>query len=353
MLDEDTLLEINIDNTRAVVRFSHIGDIILLTGVLLWRFKEFGERFVLITSKGMAALFKYNPAIIYVEELDKSDLRGVGLITLSRYLTEEHPYILYDMHGTLRTRIMRIFWKMPSFTYNKDTIARRLYLLSSILPERKRLKALDKHVVERYAYNFSSSIPSTYELRPHLFLDASEEEFAKAFYKKRNPDKRKIVILHPFATLKGKLWAENNWQELYIKLCEKDYFPLFIGKKDPIKDSSESFSFVAPVHNAIDAFSLRESASLMASATCVITGDSAPLHLATSVDSPIIALFGSTSKEWGFFPLGEKDILLTGNKRCSPCSLHGKKPNCPYNYACINNIEVGTILESLEKIENG
>ncbi len=352
MQDEDILLEVNIENTRAVVRFSHIGDIILLTGVLLWRFKEFGERFVLITSKGMASLFKYNPAIIHVEEFDKADLRGKNLINISRILAEEHPYMLYDMHGTLRSSILRLFWKMPSFGYNKDALQRRIFLFSRLLPERIHFKALEKHVVERYAYNFSSSIPSAYELKPHLFLDSAEEDFAKAFYKKRNPDNRKIIILHPFATLKGKLWAEDKWQELYIKLCEQDYFPLFIGKKDAKKDSKESFSFVAPVHNAIDTFSLRESASLMASAFCVITGDSAPLHLATSVDSPVIALFGATSKEWGFFPLGKSDILLSGNKKCSPCSLHGKKANCPYNYACINNIEVDTVLESLEKIEN-
>ncbi len=352
MIDEDLLLEENIDNTRAILRFSHIGDIILLTGVLLWRYKEFNERFVLLTSKGMSAIFKYNPAIIAVEELDKEDLRGKALVSTAKRLAEDHPYILYDMHGTLRSQIIRFFWKMPSFTYAKDALARRIYLLSSCLPSRIRLEALDKHVVERYASNFSSLIPSAYELRPHIFLDKNEEDFAKAFYKKRNPDKRKVVVLHPFATLKGKLWSESNWQELYMELCKREYFPLFIGKKDPLKDKADSFNFIAPVHNAIDAFSLRESVSLMKEAECVITGDSAPLHMAMSVDSPVIALFGATAKEWGFFPLGRKDILLTGTKRCSPCSLHGKKNNCPYNYACINDITLEDVLKALEIIEN-
>ena len=47
---------------------------------------------------------------------------------------------------------------------------------------------------------------------------------------------------------------------------------------------------------------LRASAALIRRAAALVTNDSAPLHLATAVGTPIVALFGPTVPEFGFGP---------------------------------------------------
>ncbi len=332
--------ESTIHKVRVVTRFSHIGDVILLSGVLLWRFKELEERFIVITAKGMADIFKYNPAVLEVVEYSKDELRGKNLKKVAKELAEEYPYPLYDMHDILRTKVIKHFWQSQTYTYNKDFLPRRIFLLSRILPNRIRPKSLNKHVVERYAYNFSTTIPTLEELKPHIFLDKYDEEFAETFFKKRQVGSKKIIAIHPFATNNGKVWAEDNWKKLYIELLDAHYFPLFIGV-------GKDYDWVAKEHKAINACTLRESATLLSKCTYLVTGDSAPLHLARAVDTPVIALFGATATEWGFFPIGSESKVLQKKLQCVPCSLHGKVKNCPRNFACINDITAKDVMEAI------
>ncbi len=319
-------------NHYLTLRFSHIGDIILLSGVFNYYYEKYGHTFTLLTQKNMAELFINNPAVYEVIELEKSELRGQKLFSTAHKLAKTIDLPLYDAHKTLRSKIFKLFWKIEgkkSFTYEKDAFARRLFLFSK---GKIRSQRLDLHVVERYAQLFekSNTHPQKCEIKPKVFLSEEERSFAKDFYAQRNTENKKIVILHPFATHEGKMWKEENWQKLY-QLLLMDYFPLVIGK-------GEAYSWLQEEHNALNHYSLRESAALISEAECIITGDSAPLHLATSVNTRVISLFGATVKEWGFYPLGENDVLLQAKTGCMPCSLHGRKEHCPKDYACINSI---------------
>ncbi len=321
---------------KVVVRFSHIGDIILLSGVLAWRYNAFNEKLIVITQKNMAEIFKNNPAILEVIEIDKTDLKGKNLREKAKENAEKYPYPLYDLHATLRSTIFKYYWKKETYTYPKDALARRLYLYSK---KKIRSERLNLHVVERYALAFSNEIPRKSDLMPNLFLNESEIEAARKFLSERNSDNKKIIAIHPFATHKGKVWSEDNWKNLYQELS-KEYFPLVIG-------IGQEYDWIAPAHNALNKFTIRQSAALLHHANTLITGDSAPLHLAMSVQTRVIALFGATAKEWGFYPLGSDDVFLQGSILCSPCSLHGKVDNCPHGYACINDIKIDDILKNL------
>ncbi len=330
------------NNTKVIIRFSHIGDIILQTNVLYWRYKEFNEQFILITQKGMAEIFKNNPAIIHIEEFEKADLKGRKLLAHAKTLAKKYPYPLYDMHKNLRSSLIKMCWNEKTHTYSKDALARRLFMYSKGKVSNERLEL---HVVERYASVFQENIPHKSALAPKLFLDENEKKFASDFFAQRNAENKKIIALHPFATNKGKLWSIAHWQELYAKLIP-DYFPIFIGKKGK-NEENISFDWIKPEHNALDILSLRQSAALLSLSSCLVTGDSAPLHLASSVQTRIIALFGATVKEWGFYPLGDNDVLLQEKMPCSPCSLHGKKEHCPHEYQCINAISADSVLENI------
>ena len=60
---------------------------------------------------------------------------------------------------------------------------------------------------------------------------------------------------------------------------------------------------------------LRASAALIERASVLVTNDSAPLHLATAVGTPVVALFGPTVPALGFGPRGAADRALGDDAR--------------------------------------
>jgi ADP-heptose:LPS heptosyltransferase len=86
--------------------------------------------------------------------------------------------------------------------------------------------------------------------------------------------------------------------------------------------------------------SLLESCALMQHAQMNYVNDSAPLHLASSVNAPVTAFYCSTVKDFGFYPLSDNSniIEITTPLYCRPCGLHGFK-ECPQkHFKCGNEI---------------
>jgi ADP-heptose:LPS heptosyltransferase len=56
------------------------------------------------------------------------------------------------------------------------------------------------------------------------------------------------------------------------------------------------------------------------------------------VGTPVVALFGPTSRAWGFYPSGPFDAVLERALGCRPCSLHGTT-TCRNGRECLTAIE--------------
>jgi heptosyltransferase-2 len=84
----------------------------------------------------------------------------------------------------------------------------------------------------------------------------------------------------------------------------------------------------------------------MKSATMNFMNDSAPMHLASSVDAPTTAIFCSTVTSFGFGPLSNNSIVVETKEKldCRPCGLHGHK-ECPKkHFKCAENININELL---------
>ena len=94
--------------------------------------------------------------------------------------------------------------------------------------------------------------------------------------------------------------------------------------------------------SAIDAtgkLSLLASAELIGRASLLVTNDSAPLHLASAMNTPTVAIFGPTVPEFGFGPLAERSrVAGTTDLGCRPCDRHGPQ-RCPLgHWRCMREI---------------
>ncbi len=106
------------------------------------------------------------------------------------------------------------------------------------------------------------------------------------------------------------------------------------------------------VINLAGKLSLMQSAALMEHAKLVLANDSAPLHLASSVNAPVCAIFCSTVPAFGFTPLSDQSFIVETKKEldCRPCGLHGYK-TCPKgHFECAESIKTEQILEIVQGI---
>lgn len=331
-------------NTAVVFRLSAMGDVALLTGVLAYWHKQYQTKFILITRAEFASLFENHPAIAGVEKLSKEQLVYKEYKRVSKELAEKYAdFPLFDLHASTRSRLLGKNWKAGVYRYNKMPVLRRIFLWTKGKIGRTAL--LQKNVCQRYASLFcEENCDCFFEpalLKPQIFLTDEEKNTADTVLKELFPDStKKIIAVHPFATHSAKTLPLHRWQEL-CEILGKEYHILLVGKGE-VSEYPHSKSLINKTN-------LRELCAVLNACSLLLTGDSGPMHLANAVNTPLLALFGPTTKEWGFFPVGENVHILQKDMPCRPCSLHGKQ-KCTQTISCLEKIPSDEILEQVKII---
>ncbi|MGR8953536.1 MAG: lipopolysaccharide heptosyltransferase II [Gammaproteobacteria bacterium] len=101
--------------------------------------------------------------------------------------------------------------------------------------------------------------------------------------------------------------------------------------------------------------SLAEAVDLLSLATAVVSNDSGLMHVASALDKPVIALYGSSDP--GFTPpLNAKARVVSLRLDCSPC-FRRECPRYPTGHKdrtrCLTEIDPDRILELLNHCESG
>lgn len=99
-----------------------------------------------------------------------------------------------------------------------------------------------------------------------------------------------------------------------------------------------------PSNNVLaGSLTLPELAAFLEKASCLITVDTGPLHIAQAVGCRTVAVFGPTDPVvWG--PRGENDVILYHKTDCSPCWGKGK---CEKHMACIEGSTAREIIKAV------
>jgi heptosyltransferase-2 len=198
-----------------------------------------------------------------------------------------------------------------------------------------RLLALATREPTREAPRFS--------LRPHVYPGAAERA---AVDEVLGPSAAGEPIL---ALAPGSVWATKRWPyfaDLARSLRDVGRIVVVGGDADrPL--ASEILG--ATKGQAIDAtgrLTLLASADLIGRAALLVTNDSAPLHLASAMNTPTIAVFGPTVPEFGFGPLADASAVVGRDElACRPCDRHGPQ-KCPLgHWRCMREISPGQVAD--------
>ena len=83
----------------------------------------------------------------------------------------------------------------------------------------------------------------------------------------------------------------------------------------------------------------------------LVTNDSAPLHLASAMATPTVALFGPTVPTFGFGPLAPRHrVMETTGLDCRPCHAHGPA-TCPLgHFKCMRDLPAALVAAAVREM---
>lgn len=86
---------------------------------------------------------------------------------------------------------------------------------------------------------------------------------------------------------------------------------------------------------------LGEFIEMAAACSVFLTNDSGPMHIASALGVPTVAVFGATDDE-ATGPTGAKARVVREAVRCSPCLLR----NCPIDHRCMTRVTAARVAET-------
>jgi heptosyltransferase-2 len=334
-----------LNSSTLVIQTAFLGDVVLTTPLLSALAADHGPVDV-ITTPLAAPLIETHPAVRNVIPYDKrgSDRGWTGLRKLARRLTAEQYERAYLPHRSARTAALAMLAGIrPRIGFSGKW---------SFLYTEARPKPALGHESDRLLA-LADKAPGAY--RPQLRPTVEDEQAVTDLLAEVGLDRAvPFVALAP-----GSIWGSKRWPyypELAHRLAAKEMPVVVIG--GPL-DANAGSQIVAAVMaargvaavNACGTLTLRQSAALIGRAALLVTNDSAPLHLATAMGTPIVALFGPTVTAFGFGPLRAGDVALGVDElQCRPCSAHGPS-HCPLgHHRCMRELTVEAVVSAIEDL---
>jgi heptosyltransferase-2 len=253
---------------------------------------------------------------------------------------------LLDLHGSLRTRLLRLRLRGRWSGYPKHRVAR------AVLVRTKRNRYRDRRpVAERY-FDAARALDVTPDDRGlELFLPRSTADKARRFLDATALGRdRVLVAVAPGAAHATKRWPIEHWERLVQELVPRYDLVIVGGPGDIALGDRLAASGGGRAANAAGRFDLAGSAALLKEARCMVSGDTGAMHLATAVGTPVVALFGPTVEAFGFFPYRARATVLQRDLPCRPCSTMGG-PRCPIGtHACLVEITPDSVADAIRRL---
>lgn len=173
---------------------------------------------------------------------------------------------------------------------------------------------------------------SDYDTTPRLSPTAGERVRVDALLSARGVAARPRVVLHVGAQNgRAKRWPPDQWAELGNRLAQELHVTLlFTGAvaDDALIDEVRTQMVITGASLAGHT-DLRLLVALIASADLVISGDSAPVHIASAVGTPVIGIYGPTDPSV-YGPSEQRGSVVLAGLPCSPCYNLLATAECPW-----------------------
>lgn len=312
-----------------IIRFSSFGDIVLTYPFITQLRKIFPNAQIdFLTKEKFAPLVKMHKDVNSILEY-----HGEKTGELKVRIKQNNYDLILDIHKNIRSVFSTLFTRPEKIRFKKGTLKKLLFvalkinLIKKIIPVFKRyLLALDKiHILDNFDFTVTdldfNREPIVKE--PYILIAPSSKHFTKTL-----PKEKFEQIINGIKNRKIVLIGDNSNEDSNI--CN-----YLSGKSENIINYCGKSDFGILT-------------DLIYNCELVLCNDSGVLHLAEALNKKVIVFFGSTVKEFGFYPQLKSTIVFENNNlKCRPCTHIGKS-YCPKkHFKCMNDININDVLNKI------
>ncbi|MGK9368880.1 glycosyltransferase family 9 protein [Melioribacter sp. Ez-97] len=314
-----------------VIRLSSLGDVILTTPVirsLKSRYKNSEIDFVV--KPQYADALTYNKYLRSVLKYDKNNVKE-----LLKKVSSRNYDMVVDLQNNLRSNRINIAAGGQIYRFRKPAFKK-------ILLSRFRINL----------YKNVKSIPELYAASvPGLKLDEYGTEVFLPGNIEVDLEEGNYIGFCPGSRHFTKMWPPEYFVELGKKIRERGFKTLVLGGKS----DKDLCGFIAGnIPDAVDMSTndeLLKLAFIMKKCKLIVSNDTGLMHLAASQNIPLIVIFGSSVKEFGFLPYKVRYGLVENEGlECRPCSHIGRE-KCPEgHFKCMKELTPGAVFNNIIKL---
>ena len=316
-----------------IIRLSSFGDILLTTPLIRSiKKKNPSLQIDFILKEEFVELLQNNPYITNVYKYSVSKFEKEALFDS---LTSTNFDLAIDLQNNLRSKEIIKLLKCNTLKFRKHNINKFLLVHFKI----NKLKN-------------AAQIPLRYAAAAGGFeLDGEGLDF----FTNKLPDtsfdpNEKYIGLCPGAKHFTKRWPVDYFIDLGKRLETSGYKVVIFGGPE---EAEICFRIQQKINDSLNLYdtSILQVSANMKMCKAIYTNDSGLMHLASAVKVPVIAFFGSTVREFGFFPYKGKSIILEKKDlSCRPCTHIGRK-SCPkIHFKCMMEIKPALAFSQLTNI---
>ncbi len=327
-----------------VIQTAFIGDVVLATSLIENLHQQFPEvKIDMLVRKGNESLFQAHPFLNQVLVWDKKNNKyqnWVGLLLKIRSIQYD---VVLNAQRFAATGAWTAFSKAKiKIGFDKNPFS---FLFTHAVVHQFSEKG--QHEIDRN-HLLLSSLFMTKVAMPKLYPTASDELAVSSY------QQLPYLCIAPASVWFTKQFSLEKWVDLINEVPFKGSIYLIGGPVDKLLcDQILQKINRRSVVNLAGRLSFLASAALQKKAVLNYVNDSAPMHFASAVNAPVVAVYCSTLPNFGFGPLSDHSFVVQTNEAlsCRPCGIHGKK-QCPLkHFDCAKTIKMDQLIAPLLQVE--
>lgn len=294
-----------------------------------------------LLKKGNESLFDGHPFLYRVLIWNKKEEKYKNFLNLLAQVQENKYDLVVNIQRFFSSGVLTVFSKAKQKVgFNKNPLS---ILFSKRI--KHKIKNGNVHEIER---NLELIRHITNDKKTTVKLYPTGRDFAKMSQFKT----KQYITLSPASLWFTKQYPKEKWVD-FLKQIDQKIVVYMLGSKNDIELCEEIINESKYLNsmNLSGKLSFLESAALMKDAYMNYTNDSAPLHMASSVNAKVTAVFCSTVPSFGFGPLSEDSTIVEVREvmSCRPCGLHGYN-ECPKkHFKCALDIKTNDLIKRLSE----
>jgi heptosyltransferase-2 len=333
-----------------VIRLSSLGDILLTTPVLRI-LREYcpAAQLDFLTKAAYQDVLRANPCVDRLLLWEPQQ----GLREMLSRLRQTRYDIVIDLHRTLRSRLLyHGLLAERKLAYTKRTIRRALLVHLGWNTLRAMTSVPELYMAPLRSLGMTAPLPPL-----EMHLTAESQEAMQAYLQQELPESRMrpLVAVAPGAHWATKRWPVERFAAVAQTLAQTQQAAVVVlGSAEDRQLAQELCQQLSvPVLNSTGTLSLMHTAALLQQCHLLLSNDSGLMHMAAALRVPVVAIFGPTVQEFGFYPFKASAQVVSAAVACRPCSTKGST-RCPRgHHQCMQQVTVAHVLAAASKIWGG